>query len=221
MPFSFGSHALIDSAALSKFIWGVDDASSDLTVGLSSQDIFSVELAVNSISTQIMRHVSSEIKAASYTEVWDGAASDELVPTERPINSVTSIKFASNGDFSSGTSLPPETIYYDKYSIKLRHVRTPVGRGMVQVVYNAGYSTVPYDIQMASLLQFQWIYKKFRKGDAMVGLKTIAKSVGAGSESQSKDDSLKSMALISEVVGMLESYKRLEAPLSIMFTRVS
>lgn len=221
MPFSFGSHALVGSAALSKFIWGVDDAATDVNLALSTQDIFSVELAVNALSRQIMRHVSSEIKAATYTEVWDGAASDELVPTERPINSLTSIKFASDGNFSSGTSLPAETLFFDKYSIKLRGIRTPVGRGMVQVVYNAGYVDVPDDIQMAALLQFQWLYKKFRQGDAMIGLKSVSKTVGGGSESQTKDDTIKSTALIAEAIGLLETYKRMEAPLSVMFTRVS
>lgn len=219
MPFSFAAHALVDSSTLSKFVFGSDDG----TTGLTTQQIFAVELSINAISRQIMRHVSSDIKAAAYTETWDGAGSDEIVPAERPINSVTSVKFSGNGDFSASENLVNANgvITNDKYSIKFRSLRTPVGRGLIQVIYNAGYTTVPEDIQLAALLQFQWAYKKIGKGDAMVGLKTIAKSVGGGSESQMKDDSLSSSALISEVVGMLRDYRRFEPPSSIMFARVS
>lgn len=216
MPLSFASHALVDATALSRFIWGVDDATAP-AVGLTAQQIFSVELAVNAISRQIMRHVSSEIKEATYTEVWDGAGSDELVPRERPISAVSSVKFAANGDFASAQALPSEAVYFDTCSIKFRAIRTPIGRGLVQVVYTAGYATVPEDIQMAALLQFQWNYRQIGKGDAMVGLKTIAK----GQESQTKDDTIKNFGLRAEVVGLLKTYERMEAPASIMFTRVS
>jgi hypothetical protein len=228
MAFSLGSHALVDSATLSKFIWGVDDASSGLTpTALTTQQVTAIELLVNAISRQICRHISSEIKAGTYTEVWDGAGSDDLVPSEWPINSVTSVKFSANGDFSSATALPTTVIAYDKYSIKLRDVRFPIGRGLVQVVYNAGYSTVPEDIQLACLLQFQWAYKKIGKGDAMIGLQSVSKHVGSGTESQQKDPSISASGgrgnggLISEVVGFLEPYRRFEAPLSIMFSRVT
>lgn len=226
MAFSFASHALIDSATLSKFVWGVNDAADGAASGsglpLTSQQVFSVELMVNAISRQIMRHVSSDIKAATYTEVWDGAGTDEFVPTERPINSVSSLKFAPHGDFSTSENLVTAgnglIVTADEYSIKLRGgMRTPAGRGLVQVVYNAGYSTVPEDIQLATLLQFQWAWKQLGRGDAMVGVQSISK----GPESQTKDAEIRNLGLRSEVVGLLKPYCRLEAPLSIMFTRVS
>lgn len=213
MAFNFKTHALVDSATLSKFFWGVDDASVDL----SAQDKFSIELAINAISSQIIRHCSSNIKQGTYLETWDGAASDELVPTEMPITAVASVKFAGAGDFASAQPLPAEVVTFDRYSIKLRGLRMPQGRGVVQVSYTAGYAEVPDDVVMATLLQFQWTYKQLGKGDSFVGIKSISK----GSESQTKDDVLARQSLRSEVVGILAPYVRLEAPGSIMFTRVS
>lgn len=214
MSFTFAAHVLITPEELSEFVFGVDDAS----VGMTTQQVASVNLMVGAISRQIIRHVGSNLKEATYTEVWDGAGSDELVPRERPIVSVSSIKFAANGQFGdSSVSLPAESFFTDGTSIKLRSVRTPSGRGLVQAVYVAGYDTVPEDIKMAHLLQFQWAYKQIGKGDAMVGIKQISKM----QESQTKDDTLAKLGLRSEVVGLLEPYIRFEAPLSIMFTRTS
>lgn len=213
MSFNFGDDALVDARTFSRFFFKADDGSS----GLTAQDIAAIELAMGAVCAQIKRHVGSEILEGTYTEVWDGAASDELVPTERPITAVSSIKFAPNGDFSTANVVPSEAIFFDKYSIKLRGMRYPFGTGMTQVIYTAGYPTIPKDIQLAVIMQFQWVYKQIGKGDAMVGLKSIAKM----QESQTKDDSLGTMALRSEVVGMLENYRRFEAPLSIKFARVS
>lgn len=226
MAFSFASHALIDSETLSRFIWGVDDATGDLTGAavLTDQAIANIELGVNAISRQIMRHVSSDIKSAAYQEDWDGAASDELVPTERPITAVSSILFAPGGQFSEAQNLVtvPGAVCFDRYSIKLRGFRMPEGRGVVRVIYTAGYASVPEDVQLAVAMQFQYVYRKFGKtGDGMVGLKTISKAIGGANESQTKDDTLKKSGLIAEVIGMLEGYQRFEAPLSIMFARVS
>lgn len=220
MPFDFGSNALITSEDLSRFIWGVDDAATDVSIGLSSQQIFSNELLVKAISGQIKRYVGSEIKRSSYIEIWDNAGSDELIPKERPIKSITSLKYSPNGDFNNNVfSYPTAQLTFDEASIALRYDRFPAGRGLIQVVYDAGYDDVPDDIILAFLLQFQFLYKKVGKGDAMVGLSSISKAVGGGSENQTKDSTIKDSGLISEVVGMLKHYQRFEAPLSIMFAR--
>jgi hypothetical protein len=50
----------------------------------------------------------------------------------------------------------------------------------------------------------------------MLGLDSISKM----QESQRKDSSIRRGGLVSEVVGILESYRRTDAPLSISFARV-
>lgn len=227
MAFDLPSHALIDSETLSRFVFGVDDATEDLTGQniLSDAQTANVIFGVDAISRQIMRHVSSDIKQATYTEVWDGAASDELVPTERPITALSSLRFAANGDFSAAQEVTSITgaALFDKYVIKLRGFRLPTGRGAIRAVYTAGYDPVPADIAMALALQFQFIWRKMgsKTGDGMLGLKSISKAVGAATESQVKDETIKASGLISEVIGLLQGYQRFEAPHSIMFSRVS
>ncbi len=225
MAFEFADHALVESETLSRFIWGVDDATGDLSPALSDAVVANVQFAINAISKQIMRHVSSNIKQANYVEAWDGAASDELVPTEFPITAVSDMRFSQIGEFDGAQNiyaLSGNPVCFDKYSIKLRGFRTPAGRNAVRVSYTAGYAEIPEDIQLAVCLQFQWLYAKLGKtGDGMAGISSITKTIGGASEGMTKDSTLKKGGLISEVVGMLEGYMRLEAPLSIMFTRVS
>ncbi len=226
MAFSFAPNALLTAEQVSKFLFGVDDPTTTPPQGsmapISTQQQFNIELVVNALSDQITRYVGYELKEGTFTEVWDAAGSDELVTRQQPITSVSSLKISGNGDFSGGATYDTQSYVWDRYSIRLRNSNFPIGRGMIQVIYTAGYSTLPNDIVMAALLQLQYLYRKIGKGDGMVGLSSIAKSVAGGAnESQSKDSNVSAEGLIGEVVGMLKSYRRMEIPNSVMYARVS
>lgn len=218
MPLTLSATNLLTSSTISKFIFGVDD----VTVGsiLTAQEITAVELSADSASAQIQKYCDFTFKSGTYTEVWDGAASDELIPREIPITGITSLKFAANGVFTAESAIPPEIycIGSKGMSVNIRNgVLTPRGRGLMELIYTAGYTTIPPDLQFAALRQFQYLYKQIGKGDSMVGLKMISKM----NEAQSKDDSIGKSGLISEVEGMLKSYQRFECSTSVMFTRVT
>lgn len=212
--FTLAPHCLVDSATLSKFIYGIDDG----TVGMTSQQIANVQLCVAAASKQILNFIDLDIKAASFVEVWDGADSDELVTKQWPINSITSIKLSSNGVFTNSTPLDSSGYYTDGNSIMFRDgFRVPRGRGLLQVIYNAGYTTVPEDLQLACLMQTQYLLQQTGKIPPMVGLESVRKM----DESQTKDKNLSEHGLRAEVEAMCKEYQRFEAPLSIMFARVS
>lgn len=218
MPLDLAAGSLLVEPLVSKFIFGVDDVT--LTPQLSAQQRIAFELACDTASEQVKKFCDFSIVEGTYTEVWDGAAADELIPRETPITSVTSVKFSGSGDFSDSQALPANTVVIGSNGqvINLRgNVLTPRGRGMVEIVYVAGYASVPKMIQLATLRQIQYLYKQLGKGDAMTGLKTITKM----NESQTKDDSLGRTGLLTEVEGMLKSFARFDAPNSIMFTRVT
>lgn len=218
MALTLSTTNLLTPALISKFIWGVDD----VTVGsiLTPQEITAVELAANAASAQIQKFIDYMVISGSYTEVWDAAANDELLPTEIPITAITSIKFATNGDFSGGALIDSAMycIGLRGMSINLRNgFLTPRGRGVIEVKYTAGYTTIPYDLQFAALKQLQYLYKQIGKGDAMLGLSQIAKM----NESQVKDATIGNSGLITEVEGMLKPWRRFECSNSVMFTRTT
>ena len=218
MALTLSATNLLTPAVVSKYIWGVDDVTAGGTI-LTPQQQLAVELSVDAASSQIQKATGFTFKSGTYTEVWDGVASDELIPREIPITAITSIKFSPNGDFSSATPLEAKLYYFPQgLFVAFRgDILVPRGRGMCEIIYTAGFATIPADLQIAALRQFQYLYKQIGKGDAMVGLKSIAKM----NESQTKDDRVGISGLTMEVEGMIGPYKRFETSSSIMFTRHS
>lgn len=218
MPLALSATNILTSSVISKFIFGVDD----VTLGniLTAQEITAVELSADAASSQIQKYCDLMFISADYTEVWDGAATDEIIPREWPITAITSVKFAANGVFDDSAIIDSKLYNISNHgmSITFRNgMLTPRGRANVEVIYTAGYTTIPADLQIAALRQLQYLYKQIGKGDGMLGLKSIQKF----NEGQSKDDSLSNTGLILEVEGMLKAYKRFECSDSVMFTRVT
>ena len=211
MPFSLVG-ALVTSSLVENFLGVVAD-------DLPAQERWMIEFLIKSSSRQIATHTGRSFLRSTYVEAWDGQASDMIIPREYPILNVTSIKFAANGEFASASSLPTQAFSWDDTSISLReNLKTPFLRSSVQVTYEAGFDEVPEDLQYATMIQYQYLNKTASKsGSPMLGLSSIAKM----NESQTKDGNIGRSGLLAEVVGILENYRRLDAPLSVMFARVS
>jgi hypothetical protein len=216
MPFSFSSDALVDSATVSNFFYQVPDAVA--TAECPAEEKFFVEFAINAASEQIISFCSRKFKQATYTEVFDGQEADLIIPKHYPITGITSVKFASNHGFSTATPIDDAAYNFDEEYIYLTDgVLTPRGRGLVQVIYQAGYATIPYAVQQACIIQAQYLLKfQGKEGNAMLGYN----SVGKMGEQASRDVNIGEHGLVAEVIGMLLPYKRMEAPLSVMFNRV-
>lgn len=206
--FDFGADSLVSPSNFEALTGIVSDS-------LSASEKLKVELTVKGINAQIKRFCSSSISLGNYVEVWDSQGSDLLIPTETPITSITSIKVASDGNFDGVESLAGSdfVIHPSKQFISLRYYRFPKGRGMVEVKYSAGYSTVPLDIQMAVCNHFLFL----SQSSPTHGLKTISKM----NETQTIDDRVAEFGFPASVYSVLKLYQRIEAPLSVMFARVS
>lgn len=221
MPFSFSDDALVDSATVCNLFYGVADPFTPISPATdplcSDAEKYYVEFAINSASEQIKSFCSRNFKESTYTEVFDGQNADLIIPKHYPITSIASIKFGSPTTFSSTDPLQADCYSFDEEYIYLMDgVLTPRGRGLVQVVYTAGYSTIPFAIQQACIIQAQYLLKfQGKEGSAMLGYK----SVGKMGEQATRDDSVSDHGLVTEAKGMLLQYKRMEAPLSVMFNR--
>ncbi len=123
------------------------------------------------------------------TEIRDGNGNNQMFVRMRPIVNVVSV--AINGTAVPATGAWPSSGYYisdDLKSIKLRFSATPVsypyyprqssgalgfvqGQGNVQLVYWAGYSNVPYDLEIASRKMVALYYgRKTTRDIASVGI---------------------------------------------------
>lgn len=180
-----------------------------------------IERLVNAASQAILTYIGRNIIEADYVEVWDGQGSDTLIPREYPITAVSAIKFSGTGNFSTVTAIDPLNYQLQPEFITFRYSRTPRGAGSVQVAYTAGYAEIPADLMAACILQFQFLLKQINpggKGSApMVGVSSIGKQ----GETTTKDPNIAKYGLTAEVIGHIQKYRRMDAPLSVAFARVS
>lgn len=206
--FDFGPSSLISSDAFEAYT-GV------ISTDLSSSEKLKIEMNIKGINAQFRKFCGTFFSLANYVEVWDSQGADVLIPGEIPITAITSIKVSGDGDFSNAEAIPANdyVLHPSRQFISMRNYRFPRGRGMIEVKYSAGYATIPEDIQLAVLLNYNFLT---RLGDNP-GLKSIGKM----NETQSIDDKVLEYGLPAQVYAILKPYCKIEAPLSVMFARVT
>lgn len=92
----------------------------------------------------VTAHLGCNIEAQDYTETINGNGFDMLPVRQSPVNSVSSVKISSTGDFANTSAVASTNLTYESCGIVRLRVST-FERGVknVQVAYNAGYATVP------------------------------------------------------------------------------
>jgi hypothetical protein len=107
---------------------------------------------INLVSSWTEMLIGRKIEATNVTEYFDGGTL-EIILNHFPVNSVASVKY------NAGTQNTPnwQTISAEDYTKYLgegiiKHVSIfPDGDRNIEVVYNAGFSTVPDDLKLLAL----------------------------------------------------------------------
>jgi uncharacterized phiE125 gp8 family phage protein len=159
--------ALISAADLKTF----------LKITGTSEDAI-VEMMVNRSSQLAARYCARNFIAADYVEYYNGNGRAEMITKNYPIVSVASIYVDANREFASITQVDANDILLDKPAgiIRLFPTHGSVGsftRGWanVKISYNAGYGTIPYDVQEAVTLIAMYSYKRHYQ-DQRIGLQS-------------------------------------------------
>lgn len=143
--------------------------------------------------------------SASYTELMHGNRNNVIIPKQWPITAVTTLKVSSTRSWSDPDALIPSTDYgisNDGTVITYYEGLFPKGYDIIQLVYTAGYSTIPDDLVLANLWASEWFYRHNQRGD------TGRTSTGKQGES---------VGILADVPPMIMSilnhYKRLHFPM--------
>jgi len=117
----------------------------------------------------------TQFKAQDYTEYYNGNGLTELHVDQRPVNSVSLL--AEDYDWLWGTDSTYESTAYAIMddNIVLKDETFPEGRRNIKITYNAGYSTIPTDLNLACMLEVVKLYNSKETIDV------ISKSYGDGS----------------------------------------
>jgi hypothetical protein len=121
-----------------------------LKITFSTDDSLLEDL-INEASDIIDSKTDRTFAAATVTEYINGVTTGRIMPRRYPINSITSIAYAS-GDLDDPTwnLLAPETDYIlDQYNGIINVGGMFIGAKNYRIIYNGGYATLPDDIVRA------------------------------------------------------------------------
>lgn len=132
--------------------------------------------------------------------VLDGNGADRLILPQRPINSVTTLR-VNEIEIDARESVYECGYVIDKKDgvILLSGYLFTRGIKNVEMAYNAGYATVPDDLEQATIEQAAWMFKQSTAGSALLG--EVSRSLPDGSISFSAAD------LLPQVKRALEKYR--------------
>jgi len=111
------------------------------------------------------KYLGRQMKSQTITdEYYDGDGTPTLLLKQWPINSVTSLFDDVDRDFAGNTEISSDDylIYGDEGRIELYNDETifTVGKQNVKITYNAGYDTIPDDLELASTIHVAEVFKK-------------------------------------------------------------
>jgi len=160
---------------------------------------------INASSDRIEQETRRKLKAQSFTEFHHGRSSNIILLKQFPVSSspFPQVFIDGSSDFGSETEVDSDSIRLadDSNSLVLLGQRFPSGYQNIKVIYTAGFSTVPSDLQNAALWMITWYHKAREGGDI-------------GRESKSKGDETISFLqkAPSDIKDAILAYTRTEFP---------
>lgn len=165
-----------------------------------------IELYINAASDYLERECDRKFKSQTFTEIRHGRKQNIVLLKDYPCTAISSLKVDSSGLFTSPDTVIPPSDYGvgdDGNSLVLLNRVLPNGYNNVQIVYTAGYATIPSDLEMATLWLVFW-YNQVRNNQ----------DIGRPRKSKGDESFEISQSAPKEVLDTIARYKRTEVPVS-------
>lgn len=177
--------------------------------GTTSEDALLTRL-ISATSDDFERATKrTDLLAADYTEVREGDGAYRMILYHWPINTIASLKIAGAAVTQSADRVAPG--YYLDEDIdpervwELFVIGQPFTDGsVVQIGYNAGYATVPLDIEQAVI---DWVVYRY-KGRPNVGVTQRKLSEGESAQVEQVDAPPTTLAAIARYARRIPSVDR-------------
>ena len=141
---------------------------------ITSQDA-RLNLLIDVVSTHVEEFCDRVFAQATYTETQDGTSQAELLLEHYPVTSITSLHIDSLREFDAGSLVDvDEYTVIDDNTLRLHDGHFPRGSQNVQVVYTAGYATIPSAVQYATLMIIEQLFRA--NEDRRVGRSSVSKN---------------------------------------------
>lgn len=143
------------------------------------QDDFLTSLAARA-SAKLDTYLGRTIEAAAYTEYYDGDGTGTLLLKERPVNSLTTLTVDGVAVDSEDWHLyaaQGRVVLVDGYDLSGTFTK---GIANVYAAYNAGYASVPADLQAVCTELAALMFQDSAQGANWLGKKSETLPSGAG-----------------------------------------
>jgi hypothetical protein len=158
---------------------------------------------INMSSDRISSWCDRIFQSQTYTEYHSGRRSNILLPIQYPITAIVELRMDLDRLWTDPSTLLDITklFIHDSGQSVVYDGIFGSGYSNLRLIYTAGYTTIPTDLELACVWMVEWFYRHRTRGD--MGRKTVSK----GDESISIHDALPPM-----VTELLLQYKRMEFP---------
>lgn len=178
----------------------------DIPTGITTYDS-ELERLMNTASTMIERRLDRVIvrRAADIEEIQDGRGTNELLLKEWPAEKPSNVYLSCDWQFDANSEIDSaDYIVLRENVLKVRGCLKFVrGNANIKIVYQAGYSTVPTDLQHIAMLLMQYLDQQ-----------RVEKRIGRSSINKSGETISFVDGIPQEIDDMLDPYKRHDLALS-------
>jgi hypothetical protein len=151
---------------------------SHLNITVATQDA-KLERMINAASLKIEQFLDRKILKRSYTEYQDGRLNDRIVLRHWPCDKPTELWSDASGLFADSSNQIDANDFVLEGDpaigvVLLNGLVFPRSNKSIKIVYQAGYDTVPYDIEEACILSVEFMYDM--SADRRIGVKSKGKN---------------------------------------------
>lgn len=123
-----------------------------IATAVTDDDTFITNL-ISRISADIEKECGRTFLAANYTEYHDGDSTSILMLDQYPVNSITSIHDDVDREYNADDLIDSDdyAFYSESGIVELDGLTFATGIKNIKVIYNAGYTTIPTDLEQACI----------------------------------------------------------------------
>lgn len=165
-----------------------------------------LQLFLDAASQWVQTYCDRIFDQGTYTELFHGNNSNVIHPRQYPVTSLTELRIDNARAWSDPNTLIDSTDYgLDSTGVAVFYYDAvfPGGYNNVRLIYVAGYSSIPADLQMATIWTAEWFYHHNNRGDS-----------GRTSKSKSGENAAMLADVPPMIKSLLQKYKRIELPFS-------
>lgn len=133
---------------------------------ISTSDEAVVGILIGVVSSIVESYCNRTFEKTDYNKLYNGNGLDYIFVENYPINSITSLTEEDKNGTTTYTYASTEYVFNNEGIITLRGYRFTSGLQNIRIQYNAGYQSLPKDLEYACIQFVLFLYND-RRGEKL------------------------------------------------------